>query len=155
MSTLEGQYTVDWKDYDGEPTSTTFPVAALTAANFDAQEVLRAALQSALDAILLGQIQQYEQANLIVDSVSAPDDPLAQRELAIRVNYVDGTALKPHRTEIPCPDLTNLDSNARAYFAIGDGDVIDAWVTKFEAYALSEDGNAVEVQNMILKGRNL
>jgi hypothetical protein len=155
MSVLSGSYDVTWKDYDGEESSVSFPVAALTAANFDAQEVLRAALQSALNAVLLGQVQSCEQSNTILDSVSASDDQTAQRELAIKVTYIDATAVKAHSTQIPTPDLANLDENNRAFFAIGDGDVIDAWIAAFEAYAISPAGNAVTVDEMQLKGRNL
>lgn len=155
MSTLTGRYTVKYKDYDGEKSKVSFRCAALTAVNFDAQETLRAALQTALDNVLLGQVQSWEKENEVVDSITAATSQNAQRELAIKVTSRDETALKTHTTQIPAPDLTNLDPNNRAYFNIGDAGDIDGWITAFEAYAISEDGNALVVNEMELKGRNL
>lgn len=155
MSTLTSEYTVKYKDYDGEVSKVTFTVTPLTAVNFDAQEALRAALQTALDNVLLGELQSWEKANVVVDSVSMATDPFAQRELAAKATYLDATALKKYTTQIPSPDLAHLDPTARAIFEIGDAGHVDAWITAFEAYALTPDGNAPEVQEIKLVGRNL
>lgn len=150
MSTLAGKLTVRHADYDGELSSFVVTVPAMSAENFAAQEALRDAFLAALANVVSGLRTSYAYYNEVVQSVAAPDDPTAQRELKWTVDIIDPTALAGYAIGLPIPKLALLDENDRAHAAIGDGDVVDNFVAKLEAYVLSPDGNAVTVEEITL-----
>jgi hypothetical protein len=155
MATTNGWYRVKYKDYDGEDSTVKIPIAVLTAVNMDTQIAACAALQAALDDVLLGQEQSERIYNETVNAVSPPSNSAAQRELAWLILSHDGTTFARHKTSIPTPALAFLDANDRANAEIGDSGMVDALVSAFVAYFKSPAGNALVVDEITMKGRNL
>lgn len=155
MATSNGWYRVKYKDYDGEDSAVRFPIAVLTAVNMDTQIAACATLQTALDAVLLGQEQSERIYTEIVNSVSPPANAFAQRELAWGITLHDDTTFKVGSMSIPTPDLDELDPEDRANADIGDAGHVDALIAALEAYFLSPAGNAISVDEITMKGRNL
>jgi len=152
---LKGFTNWSYLDYDSEVGRMQVHSAPRTAANWAAQETLEGDLQIALAAIVLGtQIQTSVGNRTTVIAPVPPAEQEAQRELKALVQYYDSTTGKKYSLEIPSPDLANLDPGDKSHFNIGDAGVIDAFIAAFEAYALSDDGNAVVVTEMTLVGRN-
>jgi len=148
-----GYLSTSHTDYDSEHANHRVYTTVLTAANFDAQAALRAAYQSAVEAIVLGIRWKYEFGTMIVNNVNPSSDAAAQVELKWMVSFHDNVTFKRYRVELPCADTAQLDPNDRAHANIGDAGVVDAFVTAFEAYALSEVGNAITVDEITLVGR--
>lgn len=151
-----GKTSIQMRDYGNEASVSTFTVATLTAANFDAQATLRGALQSAILGIsAVDMLAKIELGNTILNTVVGDDNPLAQRENKWLVQYHETAAPAVKGTvTIPCADLAQLDPNDRAHAEIGDAGVVDAFVAAFEAYVLSENGNAVTIDEITFVGRN-
>jgi hypothetical protein len=152
---VSGQYSATFKDFDSEKATTGLHVAVLSAANYDAQETLRTNFTAALVAMSIGELQNTQYGNFSLQSIDKTDDVNAQRERKWRVDYHDATTFKPYRIEIPCADADLLDVNDRAHAEIGDAGIVDAFITAFEAYALSEVGNAIVVDEITMVGRNV
>jgi len=153
---VRGEFASTRIDYDGETSSFGFRIAEITAANQVAQHALRVALTAGVNGICLGNGIKHVEAN--VDALLNQDpatDPLAQRENKWLVQFSDDVTGKKYKVELPCADLTKLDPNNRKSAEIGDAAEVDAFVTAFEAYALSQDGNAVTVTGITFVGRNL
>jgi len=155
MATLAGTYSASICDYDGEMGTLQMGVAALTAANFAAQATLRGDFDIALQAIIEGVRQRENFGNRIVESLEVAADQTAQRELKWLVQYHDATSLKRYSLEIPTAAVDVLDPNDRAHAHIGDAGVVDAFITAFEAYALTPDLHAPVVDEITLVGRAL
>ena len=66
---LSGKLTITFSDYDSEKSTAQFNVAAITAANFTAQETLKNALIAAVNGIVLGVQQKYEWGNVSTSSL--------------------------------------------------------------------------------------
>lgn len=153
-----GKITIRYNDYDGERSTAQATVAALTAANLDAQEAAFLSFRDALAAITLGVRVGY--SHIKDEQTVAPDtkasDPFAQREAKWLVRYTDGVASPPtnHRMEIPCPDLQYLDTNNRGFADLTDP-AVASFVSAFEAFILSPAGNAVTVDSIQHIGANL
>lgn len=152
---LEGRYSQTRIDYDGETSNFGFRVEPLTAANFDAQHALKVAFAAAVTAIVLGNKVSDSEANVDVIGTTLPASQFAQREMKWLVRWHDSVNDKAYSTQLPTADLAVLDPNNRGYAEIGDAGVVDAFVTAFEAYALSQDGNPVVVDSIQFVGRNL
>lgn len=152
---VEGRFSSSKIDYDGEDSSYGFRTTVLTAANFDAQHTLRVALTGAVTGITLGNTMKTTESNVDVITSNAPNEPNAQREKKWLVVYSDDVTEQEYRIELPTADLTKLDPNDRKHAHIGDAGPVDAFVTAFEAYALSPLGNAVTVKEITFVGRNL
>ena len=147
--------TITYHDYDAEPSTVSFPYGvAMTAANFDAQVVLQVALADAIAGITRGTKVRTVYGN-VIPTMAVSTDPLAQRENKWLVRYHDVTTGAGHTYELPCADLTFLDPNARGQAEMGDAAEVDAFVTAFEDYVLSPDGNAVLVDQIVFVGRNI
>jgi len=149
-----GFYTRSLKDYDGETTTFRVRSADLNAGNIADQITAQANLGAAINDMVLGALNKITYGNEVLTPVIASDNPAAQRELKWLVNYHDATTGKKLRAELGTANTARLDPNARGQAEIGDGAEVDAFVTAFEAYVLSDAGNAVEVDSIILVGRN-
>jgi hypothetical protein len=150
----KGELHLSYLDYDGETGKTRLHWTAITAANFDAQNTLRTNLVTAIAGICNGVLAHWSFGNADSPAATPPADQTAQRELRWLVQYHDNSTLKKYKAEIPCPDMAVLDDNDRAHAEIGDGDVVDAFVTAFEAGVISDAGNAITVDEITLVGRN-
>jgi len=147
-------YTRTMTDYGAETTTFRVNTTPLTAANFDAQVALQVALGVAIVGITRGTLQKIVYGNEI-QSPGVSSDPFAQREIKWLIRYIDDTTGEPFRVELGCADMDALDPNNRGFANIGDGDVVDAFVSAFEDYVLSPNGNAVSVTSIELVGRNI
>jgi len=152
---VTGKYSHTRIDYDSEKGVHGFRVTTLTALNFDAQATLRAAYGVAVAGICGGNLNQHIHGNVDFQTEDASDTPGDQRELKWLVRYRDTTSNVKYRVELPCAKTAVLDPNKRGYAEIGDADVVDAFVTAFEGFALSPTGGAVEVIDIQLVGRNV
>jgi len=150
-----GKYNRTVLDYDGEKGSHGFKTPELTAVNFAAQATLRSAYGIAVAGICNGVLGQSEYGNVDFTGNDPSNTPTDQRELKWMVRFLDTVNQKKGSIELPCADVAVLNPNNRGYANIGDAGPVDAFVTAFEAYALSQDGNAVEVQSIQLVGRNV
>jgi hypothetical protein len=146
---------LSWADYDNEIGRSKFHTTTLTAGNFAAQAGLRAALHAAIAGIVNGVLVTVTYGNEDAPNVGPAAAPGTQRESKWLVQYHDGTTMKKYKIELPGADTAVLDPNDRAHAKIGDAGAVDAFVTAFEAYAVSEVGNAVVIDEITLVGRNL
>jgi hypothetical protein len=149
---MSGVLSLSYRDYDGEVSNVRFPVATVTAANFDAQAALHTALKNALEDIVKGQRAKESLINESIVSLANAADQDAQRELKWLVSYYAADNIM-RSIELPCADLTALDANDRAHAAIGDADVVDAFVAAFEAVIKVNGVSTVTVKEITLVGR--
>jgi hypothetical protein len=152
---MAGRFARTYKDYDGESSTMAFPIAAITAANYDAQLALQATFVSALVPMMASTpgLAKTTWGN-VVEASGVCDNPLAQRETKWLVQYHDYSTNTKGVLEIPCANLNKLDANDRANAAIGDEGEVDAFVAALEAYMLSPAGNAIVVDEITFVARN-
>lgn len=126
----------------------------LTAGNFDAQNALRAAFESAVDAVTIGNpgAEQWVAVETVV-AKNPSADPAAQRENKWLVTCAEVGGGGTVSFTIPCPDLTNL--------LAADGENMDATAPEYtalvsatEAFVQSNDGNAVTVTSVKFRARS-
>lgn len=151
-----GKYQVLYRDYTGETSPFAVYMPELSAATFDAITGDLEDLGTATNALSRG---QPAKSTLIaqINTISAANasDSTAQREMKWLVTYEDTTTHKLYTLEIPCADISaaNLLGNTdNANLASTEW---AAWVTAFEAVAVTEVGNAVNVLRAKFVGRNL
>lgn len=153
-----GKLNIKYNDYDPEPSFVNLRTAELTAANFDAQVLLAAAVYDGIagvNGICLGKRitstlgNDYE----ILGSKVQADSPLAQRENKWKVNWESAGGTKSGYFTLPCADLTYLDPNNRGYADMDNADVA-AFVSAVEAMVVDEDGSAITVVDIKFVGRN-
>ena len=151
---MSSSYVLAYRDYDGEISTATFRGATLSAGNYAAQEGLRAALEIATNAIVIG--QEANEKVIAVDEVVSglkASNAFAQRETKWLVKYTETSTGGTYSLEIPCANL--------AYLAAGGGVAdlagveISAFVDAFEAFVLGPGGTAVVVVEIQHVGRNL
>lgn len=126
---------------------------ALSAANFDAQEVLRAAFEAAVDAVTIGTGGSEKFLATETTVAKTPSaNPLAQRENKWLVSGVESTTGNPVTFTIPCADLSllapdgeNMDATDPAYAAL---------VSAVEDFARSNDGNTFTVTSIKFRARS-
>lgn len=148
-----GKGLVRFHDYDGEPSSVSFPAVDLTAANFDAQVAALAALRTALEGVCVDLQTGHLIGNdytVVTGSAARASSPLAQRENKWLVRYHDSS--DSYTLSIPCADLTTLDPNNRGFMDL-DGTEGAAFVSAFEAY-VNQGGGSVTVDSVQFVGRN-
>ena len=151
-----GKYSVSYRDYSGETSPFKVYCPELTAGNFAATGAALQTLGTATNALSRG---QPAKSTLIaqINTISAANatDPVAQREMKWLVSFIDTTLNEPFTLEIPCADLTAANLQGNTDQADLTSTEWSAWVTAFEAVALSKYGNAVEVTGARFVGRNL
>ena len=147
--------TVKWLDYSDEVSTTSFNVATPSGAAYDwaALEASIAAVRDAMVAVSLC-TRSKEQVNVTTDlgSQARPTDEEAQRELGLRIFYVDNVTQKKYHVTVPGPNVALMASPG---FDIVDwsGAEMAALETAFEANVLSPDGNAVSILTGKIVGR--
>lgn len=150
---MTSRLTLTVRDYSNELSTVSLPGLDLTAANFDAQDALWDALQTAIDAIIIGIISDRKLLAQDIDvSPDLPTNAFAQRELKWLVRWV-GNVTGQHTSEIPTPDATlTLAGTDNLNLGVGAG---AAFVTAFEAVVRDEGDASSDVQSVILVGRKL
>lgn len=126
---------------------------ALNAGNFDAQEALRAAFETAVDAVTLGTggSERFLATETTVAKTPSAN-PLAQRENKWLISMVESGSGNPVTFTIPAADLSllaadgeNMDATAPEYAAL---------VSAVEAFVRSNDGNTVTVTSIKFRSRS-
>lgn len=153
MATVnEGGFRISEVDYDGQKRQFSLPTIVHTPANLAANIVLHDALVAAIQDVTLGASDFHE---MVVDRESIR--PLvkassfaAQVNIQWLVTYVDDVTGAVETFRMPCADVTDdtlVEANSHVW------DPTDAkWVTfvaDFEAYILSDAGNAVSIQSVL------
>lgn len=141
-------------DFDGQKKQFSVPTAVITAANHDAQKALFDAFVAAVDDVTLGEsdFEEFVGDREMVRPLLLPTVPTAQVQIQWLVTYIDAITGATETITIPCADITD----ATLFQAASPlWDPTDAkWVTfaaDFEAYVLSDAGNAVVVQQVEFK----
>jgi hypothetical protein len=127
---------------------------ALNAGNIAAQEALRAAFESAIDAVTLGTGGSEMFVATESDVARTPStNPIAQRENKWLVSFVDGVTGLGGSFTIPCYDPSLLG---------GDGESMDTGSAEYadlvaatEAFVRSNAGNTVTVTSIRFRARTL
>jgi len=151
---MSARFTLSIRDYSGEMSTISLPGVDLTSANFDAQDGLWDTLQSAIDGVVVGMIANRKLlAQDILISGDLPSAAFAQRELKWLVRYSGNTSGKQYTAEIPTPDAVLLLAGTdNLNLGVGAG---ATFVTAFEAVVRPEGEAGVNVENVILVGRNI
>lgn len=150
---MTSRLVLTYLDYDGEKSVAEFRGVSMGAANFDAQVTLQDALETALLPFTRGtKHRRARVASEAILSSALPADQDAQRESKFLIRYHDNVTGKKLRTEIPCADLTQLDIN-KGVVSPSDAQYI-ALKAAFEAFVVSEVGNAVVMDSVTHVGRN-
>lgn len=150
-----GFYTRTLMDYDEETSHVRVHAEAINAGNIAAQLVLQSNFGAAINDMSIGSLQSIRYGNEVIANSESPEETYAQRELKWRVDYRDTVNGEPYHFTIPCANLDLLDPNNRKQAFMGDGDVVDDFVAAAEAYALSPDGNPIQILRILAVGRNL
>lgn len=146
-------------DYSDETTRHNIPMAVITSGNLDSQLTLLGTYQTALDGIVLGTVS-VEDFHARVDEISSaiPASPYAQREQKLLIRYVGDTTGDKFTLTIGTPDLAGLTIPSGSDFVtLADGGIMAAWVSAFEAVAVSpnDDSESVTVISAQVVGRNI
>lgn len=147
------RYSLTIKDYSNEDSTTTVNTKSLT--DNVAYEAARDAFNTAVDNITSGRLAAYTESNIVRLSNQPAIDSSSARELKVLVSYEDTVTFKKFSVTVPTfrPSLVTMMAGT---------DLVDitagsaaAFVTAFEAFVNSPDGNAVSVISMRLVGRNI
>jgi len=145
-------------DRNGEKSTHTITGVALTAANFDAQVGLVGTYRTALENMILGEIDR-QSINVPTDyNPTLPTSGFAQRELKLLVRYQSTVSGKIYTLEVATPDLANLTFlGASDFIDLDDAGIGDAWRDAFEGYARAPDvpTESVTVLSAQVVGRNI
>lgn len=146
-------------DVTDEATNHSISGIAVTAANYDAQVALIAAYDTALQNIIIGELQVADfHADIFEISSALPTNNFAQRELKLLIRYQGDTNGDIFTISIGCPDLANLTLlGSTDFIDLADGGIMAAWVTAFEALARvpGVPGETVTVLSAQIVGRNI
>ncbi|MCK4958112.1 MAG: hypothetical protein KAT00_01905 [Planctomycetes bacterium] len=150
--------TYSQNDYSGESTVLTVSVSDINAANFDAQETLHAALETAIELVVIGAKVKRQK---IIEDLGAGGfaaDTEAQREMKWLISYHDNSfPARKLSVEMGCadtidPDLLVANSDMAE---LSDADWV-SFITAFEAVVVAPyTANAVTIDRITLVGRNL
>lgn len=152
MATLnDGRYRHSLVDFDRQRRQFSYPTTVVTAANHDAQKTLHDALVAAVADVTLGALdfEEYVADREEIRPLVSPALSEAQVNIEWVVTDVDDVTGAIRNVRVPTADITDA-----TLFAAGSNlwDPTDAkwvaFVAAFEAYALSEDGNACSVSQV-------
>ena len=147
--------TIKFLDFSDEVSTVSFNVATPSGAAYDWAALAASvdAVGDAIEAVTLC-TRSKEQVNVALQagSLARPSSESAQRELGLRIFYVDDTTQKKYHVTIPGPDVSLMASPG---FDIVDwsGAEMVTLETDFEANVLSPDGNAVSILTGKIVGR--
>ena len=141
------------RDQSGEPTRTTFNIAAITAANFDAHHTGLASLSAALDALVDGK----EQGMTVSDVSASAGAAAGDREAKWLIRCRDTVNLKNFSYEVGTADASVPVLN------VGGKTIVDPTANEFTELATaistgpvrSPYGNVMNLIEVEKVGRNL
>lgn len=143
---------------DAELSAVSVPSYQIDAGNLPVWLTGWGDFKTALAAIIIG--VQAKETVLIYNTVLSDAVPVsvwANRELKLRVSYTGDSLGEKFEVSIPCPNLEALTLLANDKVLLEDGDVMEAWVTAYEAIARSphNDAETVTVTGAEIVGRNV
>ena len=150
---VQGATSLTYTDFGGEKSAVHVRAIALTAANFDAQVLASVALQDAIAAMTLGIKAKVTYANENQISAAKAADNSAQRETKWLVSYHDNTTGDKFTMELPCADLSLLAQDTGDILPLAGAEAA-AFVSAFESYARTKNGNVCVVDQILHVGRN-
>lgn len=155
---MPAKYTASFVDRSNEKSSTTICIPDLSSANYD--DVAGNGVGNNVGdlRIALAALSLCNFTGHVVTGAKYPDvgtipaSPYAQREIKLRIDYLDNVTGEKFHFTIPGPNL--------AVFGQTGSDVIDpeevavaAFITAFEANAVSPRGNPVSYSQGVIVGR--
>jgi len=150
-----------WKDYDSEKSSTSVNVAETTELTLAAQNIAIEALRTAMNGLTIAPVSKSSQTDIIFDTETIPTDPFAQREIKWVVIVQDASGNKFKANELPTANLDLLEGGSKYLVKGGVVTVttaaaaVNAFVTAYEALALSQSGEALTIVDIYQVGRNV
>ncbi len=141
------------RDRSDEYSAVKFPIPPVDETNWVATHARIATLQAALLAATTGNLatrslQAYREH---VDDTN-PANPYAQRELGLRLYYLDTVNGKKYHLTIPSPDLLLMGQGGTDLIDL-TGSVADPIIAAMEDMMESPDGNPVQVYRGRIVGR--
>jgi hypothetical protein len=147
---------ISYRDFSREIGSVSVRGEEITAVNFDAQEAEIHNLQLAITSVTLGVAQSEGFTQKTRLSNQSPSNGAANRETKWLVTYEDDVTFQLGTYELPCADVEN---EGLRHLNTDIADLTHAlwiqFISDFEAYARSPQGNTVRVVKIILVGRNV
>jgi hypothetical protein len=141
-------------DYSGEATRTKFYGLAIDATNYAAVSADAAEMRLGIEGIsLCNETSMTGSVVLHAASGTLPTSLYAQRELAMKVFYVDNVNGRKGDLTIPGPDMTLL-TLTKDEVSLTTGTEMIALVAAINGHAFSRDGNAITVTGARIIGRN-
>lgn len=155
MATLNaGRVRNSLRDWDGQNRQFSFDTDIVTAANHDAQKTLHDALIAAIADVTLGALdfEEYVADREEIRPVVSAAVAAAQVNIEFVVTYVDDVNSSVIHVRIPTADVTDdtLFMPNSPLWQPTDAKWVE-FISAFEAYVLSPDGNAVSIQQIELK----
>jgi len=147
-------YTLAFRDYGNELTSTTVQLPTLNAGNLAANLVLIQELGVDIGGLVIG-ATDHSQVHLdkVGGNAAPPTDVNAQRERKWLVRYRDTVTGKAYNIEIGTAKLSGLLKPNSDQADLTQTEWTD-FISAFEGIAVSPDGNAVEVLEAFHVGRS-
>lgn len=149
-----GLVTVDLIDYASETQQHSFNSVLLNAGNFAAQDTLFQAYLTALGAITIANVYKDSHGN---QDRNVPKNPAssqaAHREYQWGVVFKDLTTGQRFTFRIAAPQLAPNLKPGEDHADLTATDIA-AYVSAFEALAKSPNGNAVQITDMVVVGKN-
>lgn len=166
-----GSYNFTVVDRSAEKSNVGITIGTVTAITLPGYLTSTGAFKTATEAIMLGTVAKDElKAFSNQLSTTVPSSPWANRETKFLVRYRDNTEYfdaptnsiqnegfgRIHNLEIPCAklDLTGLLLPNSDFVNLAQTQIA-AWITAFEAVALSPSNGAVKVVSIEIVGRNI
>lgn len=150
-----GYAEITYLDYSEEKSRFRVNSPVLNAGNIAAQITAFGSLITAAEAIVLGTKTNTKLVAVdTVYSAVAPTDENAQRERKFLIRFQDQTNLRIGTTTLPTADNAGRLIPGTDLVDLTEG-AVATFVTEFEAFAKSPDGNAVAILQMVAVGRNL
>ena len=149
-----------WYDYDSEKSGTSINLAETTELTLAAQNSAITTLRNAMDDLTIAPVSKASQTDIIFDTPVVPTDPFAQREIKWVVIAQDASGNKFKANEIPTANLDLLENGSKYLVKSGVTTVVtaaaavNAFVSAYEALALSQSGQALTVVDIYQVGRN-
>lgn len=140
-------YGLSWKDNSNEIGRTEFNIGDLTAVSLPGALTQMGALESALQAVVLGAKVQSRWGDADSFAAAAPSSKLAQRGVKWTLQGRDSTTGVPVINHVPTADLTKLPSGSSEDLDLTTG-VGATLKTAYEALVKSPAGNAVVLERV-------
>lgn len=149
-----------WKDYDSEGSKTSINIAEVTELTLAAQSIAVGNLRTAMDGLTLAPVSKATLSDELYNTEVIPTNPFAQREIKWVVIVQDASGNKFKANEIPTADLDILEGGSKYIIkggvvtVVGAATEVNAFITAYEALALSQSGEALTIVDMYQVGRN-